>query len=159
MKDFDPNVVSRKFSEAPEEIRLFLANPYTKQQLLDVARAFGAHIDQLEGYHNQIYLFLIGLLSPEEFEGELAEKLDLNTERLSQIIKILNNEFFTPLRLMYEDDEDGVYKKPENEVSVKKPNMLEKKLKQSVLSNTEEKNYSLKKTPSSNHDPYQEPID
>lgn len=159
MKEIDPNTISQKFNEAPEEIRLFLANPFTKQQLLDVARAFGAHIDQLESYHNQIYLFLIGLLSPEEFEEGLTKILNLTPERLSRIIKTLNNDFFLPLRLMYEDDKDGVYKKPENEVSVKKPNMIEKKLNQSVLSNTEEKNYSLKKTPSSEHDPYQEPID
>jgi hypothetical protein len=155
MKDFDINEISRKFDEAPEEIQLFLSNNYIKQQLLDVARSFGAHIDKLEDYHTQIYLYLIGAINANEFKKGVGEALEIAGDQLARIITRLNNEFFAPLQLMYEDDEDGVYN-PANKPEQKTPNMLDKKLKQSVISKTEEKNYSLKKD---RHDPYREPID
>ncbi len=66
-------------------------------RIITIGHKYGLHVDEMEEFQEVVLKSMIGLITPENFEGELINALALSPVTTEKIITELNTEIFEPI--------------------------------------------------------------
>lgn len=90
--------LAERFNQIPVELRKAIASNANADNLFEIGKRHGLLIDKTGELAAETGLFMLGVTHPDEFAGNLAERLQVDRETASKIADDINREIFAPVR-------------------------------------------------------------
>lgn len=90
--------IKELMKEVPAPVRAVFASGKVETVAKSLMQKYKLHIDQGAVVEREVILLLLGLKSPDEFTGALAEEAKLDQQIINSIVKDVNDQIFVPLR-------------------------------------------------------------
>jgi hypothetical protein len=117
-----PQQFKDAFSKLPYILREYISGEKMDVAVVEVGNAHQLHVDTIGAIQREVTNMLLGLLSPEQFVGELRS-IGIPTEQIAPITEELNKKIFMPIRekMLHPEDDDDEETEEESEVPIPTP--------------------------------------
>ncbi|MDO8492882.1 MAG: hypothetical protein Q7S34_04540 [bacterium] len=92
------NDLQKKFETLPEALKDALTSVDLSQKLQLIGKSQGLHLDQVDALMEEIGFVMLGETKPDEFGSKVASRLNLPYEKISPLVKSVDEEIFKPIR-------------------------------------------------------------
>lgn len=96
-----------KFENLPDDVQEAFLSIDTYNTIKKIGDKFKLHIDQSELLGEEIGFVMLGVTRPENFLGNIQQKLGISTEIAGEIVKDINTSIFFPIRSSLEALNNG----------------------------------------------------
>lgn len=118
-------IIKKQMEKLPAEIRNLFTDPELSNKILAIGKKNGIiNIEQLGILQTETNLMMLGLVHPDEYPNELKNRLNINEERLNNIIKDVNQQIFKGIREKLKEAYEKTNNTEEN-IEVNNQNPLE----------------------------------
>lgn len=112
MKTFTLEEQKNAYKKLPESVQEELAEINVGQLAIDLGQKHSLHIDQVGNLIDITMCTIIGLLPSDQFNQNLKESLSLDEQKISPLIKEIDEQVFKRLRQKLAEKEETVLDKP-----------------------------------------------
>ncbi len=92
------NILLDRLDKLPPQLKDAMFSDLNAEKMFDIGKKHGLLIDKIGEMTNETGLLMIGITHPNEFVGNLAERLQIDRETASKIADDINREIFAPVR-------------------------------------------------------------
>ncbi|TSC80300.1 MAG: hypothetical protein G01um101429_150 [Parcubacteria group bacterium Gr01-1014_29] len=93
-----PNEIFDRLEKLPPELKDVMFSTVTAEKMFDIGKRHGLLVDKLGDMAHETGLLMLGVTHPDEFIGNLASRLEVNTQKANAIADDINREIFAPVR-------------------------------------------------------------
>ncbi|TSC73471.1 MAG: hypothetical protein G01um101470_77 [Parcubacteria group bacterium Gr01-1014_70] len=87
-----------RIENLPPQLKEAMFSPDNTDKMFEIGKRHSLHIDKLGEMAHETGLLMLGVTHPNEFVGNLAERLQVDRATASKIADDINNEIFAPVR-------------------------------------------------------------
>lgn len=98
MDDKLEKIIKERFEALPESIQEIILSSNYEDKLLEVSKKYNLNVEQMGKLELQTTMILMGLGHPDNFQAELTKDLDIDAEKVRQIVKEINDGIFAKIR-------------------------------------------------------------
>lgn len=98
MAQLSQTELSKKLQALSPELREALFSENTANNVFEIAKKHGLLVDKMGEMSSEIGNLMLGVTHPDEFVGNLAERLQVDKTKAKAIADDINREIFTPVR-------------------------------------------------------------
>ena len=96
------NIIVERFTSLPGRIQEVILSDFYQETLEEVGKQYQLNLEQLGILERETTLVMMGLTPVIEFEAELTRELNVNKQKVSQIIETVNEKIFSGVRDLLE---------------------------------------------------------
>src|SRR3989338_11391316 len=90
--------LAERFQRIPMELRKAISSAANADALFEIGKKHGLLMDKTGELAAETGLLMLGVTHPDEFVGNLAERLQVDRPTASKIADDINREIFAPVR-------------------------------------------------------------
>lgn len=94
----DQTDLQSKFDSLPEAIKEAITSVDFSNHLQTIGRNNGLHIDELDALLEEVGFVMLGETHSKDFPEKLGKRLNITQEKLTPLIKSIDDEIFQPIR-------------------------------------------------------------
>lgn len=87
-----------RLEKLPPQLKDAIFSDINADKMFEIGKQHNLHIDKLGEMVNETGLLMLGITHPNEFVGNLAERLQVDRQTASSIADDINREIFAPVR-------------------------------------------------------------
>ena len=92
------NTLLDRLDKLPPQLKDAIFSNVNAEKMFDIGKRHGLLIDKVGEMTNETGLLMLGVTHPDEFVGNLAERLQVDRASASKIADDINREIFAPVR-------------------------------------------------------------
>ena len=98
MKNFTEKQIAQMYDNLPEDLKDSIFSVDTTSVINEIGRKYGLAIDKIGDLANETGMVMLGVTHPNEFIGNLTERLEVDKEKARAIAQEINEQVFKKVR-------------------------------------------------------------
>ena len=98
MKNFTEKQIAQMYDNLPEDLKDSIFSVDTTSVINEIGRKYGLAIDKIGDLANETGMVMLGVTHPNEFIGNLADRLEVDKEKARAIAGEINEQVFKKVR-------------------------------------------------------------
>ena len=98
MQNYTDQQISQMYDSLPEDLKDSIFSVDTTSVVNEIGRKYGLAIDKIGDLANETGMVMLGVTHPNEFIGNLADRLDVDKEKARAIAQEINEQIFKKVR-------------------------------------------------------------
>ncbi len=121
-------IIKEQMGKLPEEVRRLFTDPELGDKIINIGKKNGLNIEQLGILQTETNLVMLGLVHPDEYSGELKNRLDIDPVKANNITNDVNSEILSgilvKLKEVYKKTDESLENIDEKETIEKSPALI-----------------------------------
>src|SRR3989338_8230438 len=98
MQNYTDQQISQMYDSLPEDLKDSIFSVDTTSVVNEIGRKYGLAIDKIGDLANETGMVMLGVTHPNEFIGNLADRLEVDKEKARAIAQEINEQIFKKVR-------------------------------------------------------------
>jgi len=98
MQNYTDQQISQMYDNLPEDLKDSIFSVDTTSVVNEIGRKYGLAIDKIGDLANETGMVMLGVTHPNEFIGNLADRLEIDKEKARAIAQEINEQVFKKVR-------------------------------------------------------------
>src|SRR3989339_937760 len=98
MQNYTDQQIAQMYDNLPEDLKDSIFSVDTTSVVNEIGRKYGLAIDKIGDLANETGMVMLGVTHPNEFIGNLADRLDVDKEKARAIAQEINEQIFKKVR-------------------------------------------------------------
>ena len=98
MQNYTDQQISQMYDNLPEDLKDSIFSVDTTSVVNEIGRKYGLAIDKIGDLANETGMVMLGVTHPNEFIGNLADRLEVDKEKARAIAQEINEQIFKKVR-------------------------------------------------------------